>query len=62
MKNTTRNFRVRLSTWRKLRSLFPALRNETTADYMDRLAKWIADHNYTDALVYDSTEPARRFI
>jgi hypothetical protein len=37
MKDTTKLIRIKLTTWRELRKLIPGKRNETTADYLDRI-------------------------
>lgn len=37
MKNETKLIRIRLSSWRKVRRAIKVRKNETFADYMDRV-------------------------
>ena len=40
-KEKDKYIRIRLSTYRELRSLFPAKRKESFADYMERFVSYI---------------------
>ncbi|MCD6172944.1 MAG: hypothetical protein J7J96_04015 [Sulfurimonas sp.] len=37
--------RIYLSSYRRIKKQFPALRGETMASYFDRLSKWLEEKN-----------------
>lgn len=40
---TDKIIRIRLTTLRKLRAIFPSYRGETMNNYFDRLSKWLEE-------------------
>lgn len=47
-KNKTYKIRIRWTTWKKLRHYFPAERNESIPDYLERISNDIIIERFED--------------
>lgn len=45
MKNTTKQFRIHLSTWNKVKRVIRPRKDETVADYFDRVLEGVINDN-----------------